>query len=191
MRVSIYAGLAMFFADLPSTALNEDGTYRDNVFYATIGEAYIHIAFATAAAAGPDAKLYYNDYSSENSETKFTAAQSIVKLIQSYGAKIDGVGMQAHFIVGSTPSQDAQTTNMNAFVDLGVEVAITELDIRTTTLETDSALTQQAADYAATVVHAWRLRSASVLLYGITPTSTSEYLPLSPDKVLRFRGMMI
>lgn len=40
---------------------------------------------------------------------------------------------------------------MNAFTALGVEVAITELDIRTTTPESSSALAQQAKDYASTV----------------------------------------
>ena len=40
---------------------------------------------------------------------------------------------------------------MNAFVALGVDVAITELDIRTTTPATAAAVTQQAKDYAATV----------------------------------------
>ncbi|KAF2710340.1 carbohydrate-binding module family 1 protein [Pleomassaria siparia CBS 279.74] len=137
--------------DVANEALNEDGTYRSNVFYDTIGPAYLPIAFATAALADPDAKLYYNDYNIESAGAKSTAAQNIVKLVQSYGAKIDGVGMQAHFIVGSTPSQAAQTTNINAFVALGVEVAITELDIRTTTPATAAAVTQQAKDYAATV----------------------------------------
>jgi endo-1,4-beta-xylanase len=132
-------------------ALNEDGTYRSNVFYDTIGPAYIPIAFAAAAAADPAAKLFYNDYNIESAGAKSTGAQNIVKLVKSFGAKIDGVGMQAHFIVGSTPSQAAQTTNMNAFVALGVEVAITELDIRTTTPATAAAITQQAKDYAATV----------------------------------------
>ena len=132
-------------------ALNEDGTYRSNVFYDTIGPAYIPIAFATAAAADPAAKLYYNDYNIESAGSKSTGAQNIVKLVQSFGAKIDGIGMQAHFIVGSTPSQAAQTTNMNAFVALGVDVAITELDIRTTTPATAAAVIQQAKDYAATV----------------------------------------
>lgn len=74
-----------------------------------------------------------------------------MKLVKQYGAKIDGVGLQSHFIVGSTPSQSAQTANMNAFTALGVEVAVTELDIRTNTPATSSAVTQQAKDYAATI----------------------------------------
>ncbi|KAF2652531.1 glycoside hydrolase family 10 protein [Lophiostoma macrostomum CBS 122681] len=93
--------------DVVNEVLNEDGTHRDNVFYKMVGESYIPIASATTAAADPDAKLHHNEYNIENIGAKSTAAQNIVRLIQSYGAKIDGVGMQAHFIVGSSPSQVA------------------------------------------------------------------------------------
>jgi len=140
-----------FHWDVVNEALNEDGTFRSSVFYNTIGPAYIPIAFAAAAAADPSAKLYYNDYNLDGPGAKSTAAQNIVKMIKAYGAKIDGVGSQAHLIVGSTPSQANQVANINAFVNLGVEFAITELDIRTTTPITSSAYAQQAKDYAATV----------------------------------------
>lgn len=82
---------------------------------------------------------------------KSTAAQDIVKLVQSYGVKIDGIGLQDHLIVGSTPSLEDQVANMQAFVDLGVEVAITELDIRAENPDADQYQEQQAKDYAATV----------------------------------------
>ncbi|KAK3115096.1 hypothetical protein LTR53_005912 [Teratosphaeriaceae sp. CCFEE 6253] len=130
---------------------NGDGSWRNSVFYETIGEAFIPIAFAAAAAADPDAKLYYNDYNVESDSPKATAALNIVKLIQSYGVKIDGIGMQSHFIVGETPSKAAQVANMEAFEALGVEVAITELDICTDTPVTSAAQTQQATDYASTM----------------------------------------
>jgi endo-1,4-beta-xylanase len=71
--------------------------------------------------------------------------------VQQYGAKIDGVGLQAHFIVGSTPSQSAQTTNLAAFTALGVDVAYTELDIRLTLPSTSAKLAQQSTDYQSTV----------------------------------------
>ncbi|KAJ5416243.1 Glycoside hydrolase superfamily [Penicillium sp. CMV-2018d] len=137
--------------DVANEALNENGTYRDNVFYQHIGEAYLPIAFATAAAADPDAKLYYNDYSIESAGSKSTGAQRIVKLVKQYGAKIDGVGLQGHFTVGSTPSQSEQTTNLAAFTDLGVDVAYTELDIRMTLPSTDALLAEQSTDYKNTV----------------------------------------
>jgi endo-1,4-beta-xylanase len=134
--------------DVVNEGLNDDGTMRSDVFYDTIGEAYIPIAFATAAAADPDAKLYYNDYNIETAGSKSTAAQNLVKMVQAYGAKIDGVGLQAHLIVGSVSSASSMQSNLQSFVDLGVEVAYTELDIRTTTPATDAQLTQQATDYA-------------------------------------------
>ncbi|KAL1960136.1 hypothetical protein VTO42DRAFT_308 [Malbranchea cinnamomea] len=137
--------------DVVNEALNEDGTYRDSVFYRTIGEAYIPIAFKVAAAADPDAKLYYNDYNIEHAGAKATGAQRIVKLIQSYGGRIDGVGLQGHLIVGSVGSSAALASNLNDFTSLGVEVAYTELDIRTTTPASSSALQQQATDYASVV----------------------------------------
>ncbi|CAG8195801.1 unnamed protein product [Penicillium salamii] len=137
--------------DVVNEALNEDGTYRTNIFYQTIGEAYLPIAFATAAVADPDVKLYYNDYNIESSGSKSTGAQRIIKLVQQYGAKIDGVGLQAHLIVGSTPSQSAQATNLAAFAALGVDIAYTELDIRMTLPSTAALLAQQSTDYKNTV----------------------------------------
>jgi len=128
-------------------ALNEDGTYRQNVFYQYIGEAYIPIAFAAAAAADPNAKLYYNDYNIEYAGSKATGAQGIVKLIQASGGRIDGVGLQSHFIVGQTPSLATQKANRASFTALGVEVAITELDIRMTLPDTSALQTQQSTDY--------------------------------------------
>jgi len=60
--------------------------------------------------------------------------------------------MQAHFIVGSTPSLSAQTANLGSFTALGVEVAYTELDIRFTSLPSTAAgVAQQSTDYANTV----------------------------------------
>ena len=52
--------------DVLNEALNDDGTYRSDLWLDTIGPAYISIAFdAAAKAAPPDVKLYYNDYNIE------------------------------------------------------------------------------------------------------------------------------
>ncbi|KAB5511655.1 endo-1,4-beta-xylanase Z [Coniochaeta sp. 2T2.1] len=139
--------------DVVNEALNDDGTFRTDVFYNVLGTSYIPIAFKAAAAADPAAKLYYNDYNIEYSGAKATAAQGIVKLVQSYaGARIDGVGFQGHFIVGGTPSRSDLASVLNSFVNLGVEVAYTEVDVRFSSLPATSAgYAQQATDYASVV----------------------------------------
>ncbi|KAF1984021.1 glycoside hydrolase family 10 protein [Aulographum hederae CBS 113979] len=134
--------------DVVNEALNEDGTMRKNVFLDTIGPSYIPIAFAAAAAADPDVKLYYNDYNIENPGAKSTGAANIVKDLQARKIKVDGVGMQAHFIAGSSPSYDSQLQNMKNFIALGVEVAYTELDVRITLPNSAEKTQQQATDYA-------------------------------------------
>ncbi|KAI3392061.1 hypothetical protein diail_6290 [Diaporthe ilicicola] len=138
--------------DVVNEALADDGTYRTSVFYNTMGTSYIPIAFTAAAAADPAAKLYYNDYNIEYAGSKATAAVNLIKLVQAAGAKIDGVGLQGHFIVGSTPSASALTSQLNTFVALGLEVAYTEVDVRFSSLpETASGLAQQATDYGSVV----------------------------------------
>lgn len=74
-----------------------------------------------------------------------------MNLVKSYGAKIDGVGLQAHFIVGSTPSKSSMVSNIKAFTSLGVEVAYTELDIRMQLPSDNNKLAQQSTDFKNTV----------------------------------------
>ncbi len=95
------------------------------------------MAFRLAAAADPAAKLYYNDYNLEYLGPKLEGAVRIVKLIQSYGVRIDGVGYQGHLVTESTPTQDTPTPSeedltaaLKKTSDLGVDVAYTEIDIR-------------------------------------------------------------
>ncbi len=68
-------------------------------------------------------------------------------MVKAYGAKIDGVGLQAHLIEGQVPSASVLTSNLKNFVQLGVEVAYTELDIRIHLPVTSASEAQQAVDY--------------------------------------------
>ncbi|GKT49818.1 endo-1,4-beta-xylanase 1 [Colletotrichum spaethianum] len=139
--------------DVVNEALNEDGTYRDSVFHKVLGTDYIPIAFKAAAAADADAKLYYNDYNIELAGGKQKEVLNIIKNIKASGARIDGVGLQAHLIVGSAGSRSALSAVLQSFVDAGVtEVAYTELDIRHSSIPADAAAQEkQANDYVSVV----------------------------------------
>ncbi|KAH8879549.1 glycoside hydrolase family 10 protein, partial [Thozetella sp. PMI_491] len=138
--------------DVVNEALNENGTFRNSVFFNVLGSDYIPIAFKAAAAADPSAKLYYNDFNLETGKAKADAAVKIVQLLQGQNVRIDGVGLQAHMKVGSTPSVSSLMTTLNRFVSMGLEVAYSELDIAHTKLPADTAaLQQQARDYVTMV----------------------------------------
>ncbi|KAK0119398.1 hypothetical protein ONS95_010850 [Cadophora gregata] len=125
--------------------------FRSSVFYKAMGEDYIRIAFDTARAADPDVKLYYNDYNIEYTGAKATNALAMVTKLVNGGTPIDGVGVQGHYIVGKMPSGSDISKHLEAYTALGLEVAITELDIRMNLPSTASDLAQQSTDYATAV----------------------------------------
>ncbi|MDW4904900.1 endo-1,4-beta-xylanase [Streptomyces sp. ADMS] len=135
--------------DVVNEPFNEDGTYRSTLWSDNLGTDYIAQALTWARAADPTAKLYINDYNVEGVNAKSTALYNLVRSLKERGIPIDGVGLQAHLILGQYPSTLQQ--NIQRFADLGVDVAITELDIRMQLPATEAKLTQQAADYKAVV----------------------------------------
>jgi len=93
--------------------------------------------------------LYINDYNIEGTGAKSTAMINLVKSLKAQGVPIDGIGLQAHLTVGEVPS--TLQANMEQFTALGIEIAITELDIRMTLPETAALLEQQRQDYQTVV----------------------------------------
>lgn len=119
------------------------GITEDTAFdwYAMCGEDFIKRAFAKAAAVraelgltSNDMKLYYNDYGLIN-PYKRAACVKLVQMLQDAGVPIDGVGMQMHYRL-STYLDDKTgfltrfEDSVKAFTELGIDVQITELDVR-------------------------------------------------------------
>ncbi|MEV4461917.1 endo-1,4-beta-xylanase, partial [Microbispora sp. NPDC049633] len=105
------------------------GGRRDSNLQRT-GNDWIEVAFRTARAADPDAKLCYNDYNIDNwSWAKTQGVYNMVKDFKARGVPIDCVGLQSHFNSGSPYPSNYRTTLQN-FAALGVDVQITELDIQ-------------------------------------------------------------
>lgn len=113
--------------DVVNEAINDDGTLRKSVFSETLGDSFLGDSFKLASQADPQADLYYNDYSMAT-PAKREGVIKMVKKIQSQGIKIDGIGMQGHWQLNS-PSIDEIEKSIIAFSNLGLKVAITELDV--------------------------------------------------------------
>ncbi|GAB2488780.1 endo-1,4-beta-xylanase [Nocardiopsis aegyptia] len=132
--------------DVVNEPFNEDGTFRDSVFHRTLGEDYVAQALTTADAVDPDARLFVNDYNIEGINAKSDGMYALARSLLDQGVPLDGIGIQGHLIAGQVPGDIRQ--NIERFTDLGLEVVITELDIRMDLPVTQAKLDQQAADYA-------------------------------------------
>lgn len=135
--------------DVVNEVIDDSGNLRNSFWLQQLGPDYIADAFELARAADPDAELYINDYNIDGINAKSDAYYDLVQDLLADGVPIDGIGLQAHLILGQVPS--SMQANIQRFVDLGLEVRITELDIRIQLPADSNELEQQAADYAAVV----------------------------------------
>ena len=115
--------------DVVNEAVPDTGTgvYRKSKFYEILGEEYIEKAFEYAHLADPAARLFYNDYNTENTSKRARIYQ-LVKKLKEKGVPIHGVGLQGHWSIYEPSAQELETS-INQFASLGLAVQITELDV--------------------------------------------------------------
>jgi len=147
-EVNHYKG-KIYAWDVINEPFNEDGSLRQDVFYNAMGSGYLADAIRTAHNADPNAKLYINDYNIEGENAKSNALYSLAQSMLAQGVPLGGIGLESHFIVGQVPS--SMLANMQRFANLGLDVAVTELDDRIQLPASSSALQQQANDYTTVV----------------------------------------
>ncbi|MGP3969272.1 endo-1,4-beta-xylanase [Streptomyces sp. 6N223] len=163
-----YEGSVAYW-DVVNEAFDEDGSRRDNsVFQRTLGDGYIAEAFRTADAADPNAKLCINDYNIEGINAKSDGLYNLVRSLLSQGVPIDCVGFQSHLILDQIPS--SFQANLQRFADLGLELIITELDIRMR-LPADAAKLERQGQQFASVTRTCLAVSACA---GITVWGVSD-----------------
>jgi endo-1,4-beta-xylanase len=133
-----YAG-KVYTWDVVNEAFNDDGTMRDTIWYDQPGigfagqtTAYIEQALQWAHTADTNAKIFYNDYSAETMNAKSDAIYDMAKDFKNRGVPLDGIGFQTHVdLTFDNPTTLASyASNLQRFADLGLDVHITELDIR-------------------------------------------------------------
>ncbi|KAJ9098046.1 hypothetical protein QFC19_006481 [Naganishia cerealis] len=116
------------YFDIVNEPLNEDGTYKSNVWYNVLGESYIETALRFAHEVAPEMKLCINDYNIETVNAKSKGMAKVAANLLAKNAPLHCIGFESHFIGGLTP-QDIPAS-MKQFSALGLEVPITELDVR-------------------------------------------------------------
>ncbi len=135
--------------DVVNEPFNSDGSFEADPFFNAMGSGYIADALRTAHAADPNAKLYLNDFNIEGENAKSNAMFSLAQSLLAQGVPLNGIGFESHFILGQIPS-DMQA-NMQRFANLGLDVAVTELDDRINLPASSANLAQQATEFSEVV----------------------------------------
>lgn len=112
----------------------EPGGLRKSFWYEQMGPEYIDLAFRTARAADPHARLTYNDYGVEyDSDQDAEKRRLILELLRGMrkrGVPIDAVGIQSHIKAAQTHTFGKGLADfMQAIRQMGLEIYLTELDV--------------------------------------------------------------
>jgi endo-1,4-beta-xylanase len=132
--------------DVVNEAFNEDGTYRETIWYKTLGPGYIADALRWAHQADPHAKLYLNDYNIEATGPKSDAYYRLAEDLKAQGVPLDGIGFQTHLALQYGYPATLED-NLRRFSRLGLDTALTEVDVRMQLPATDEKLAEQATWY--------------------------------------------
>lgn len=129
-KVTTHFAGKVYAWDVVNEILDEDGNYRHDKgwekYYKDLDD-LVCLAFSTAQRCDPNAELYYNDFNMWR-PSKVAGAVRLVKMLQSKGIRIDGVGIQAHWGLNFPEIKDVENA-IDQLSALGVKVMITEIDI--------------------------------------------------------------
>lgn len=154
-----------------SIVINKPDAYKlrqQSVFSIVCGEAFIDSAFVWAHRADPDAKLYLNDYDNEyKGNAKSEAFYNLTKRLVNDNIPIHGVGFQCHLDAGSVNAK-ALKENIERYKELGLECAITELDLGISATTEEQQQMQARDFYRILDVAMNQEHCKSVMIWGLT-----------------------
>ncbi|MDQ8200599.1 endo-1,4-beta-xylanase [Pelagicoccus enzymogenes] len=118
----------ILYWDVVNESIMSDGSWRQSKYQQIIGDDFTEQAFRIASEVlPPDAKLLYNDYNMTDAGRR-DAIVAMVKDFKSKRLRIDGIGMQGHWLMDYPDTEDI-AASIRAFGSTGVKVHITELDL--------------------------------------------------------------
>jgi endo-1,4-beta-xylanase len=150
---------------LVNEAFDGQGHLTGGLWNTTGDDTWIFDAFRAARRADPETELFYNDWGAEDVNAKSDGILDLAERLRAATVSvpvdgvvqelplIDGIGMQMHVGVGpgQAPSPASVAQNMDRLADAGLDVRITELDVRVPTnpdgVATTADLARQATLY--------------------------------------------
>jgi endo-1,4-beta-xylanase len=114
--------------DVVNEVMGDDGHLRKTFWLQRLGPQYIDLAFQFAHEADPAATLYYNEIGAEGLGPKSDAMYAGVKTLLARGVPIGGIGFESHLTLDGPPADFKD--NMERFAKLGLQIAVTEADVR-------------------------------------------------------------
>jgi endo-1,4-beta-xylanase len=161
---------------------------RSTVFSRGLGADYVAEAFRLARKADPEAQLIYNDYGGEGLNRKSNDIYDLMKGLRERGL-VDGVGLQMHVSAAAFPAVAEIQANIRRLADLGLQVNISEMDVRTRDVAGDAAAKRQRQlqvyrDVVASCVAVPRCEA--VTFWGFTDAHSWIDAAFGPDDPLLF-----
>ncbi|UJW32106.1 endo-1,4-beta-xylanase [Saccharothrix sp. AJ9571] len=160
--------------DVANEIFTETGELRttDNIWLRELGPGIIADVFRWTHQADPHAELFFNDYGVESVNAKSDAYLALIQQLRAQGVPVHGFSAQAHLSTRYGFPADLES-NLKRFSALGLETAITELDVRMDLpdggVPTAEQLTQQADYYRRTLTACLNVRGCdSFTIWGFT-----------------------
>ncbi len=154
--------------DVVNEPIDENGGLRSNLWAQAIGPSYVEKALRWAHEADPQARLFLNDYGVEELSIKSDAFYNLVKGLVAKGVPLHGVGLQFHLDGKYNPDFGSVARNLDRLRALGLEVQITELDVRLEEPVSPEALAQQSQIYAELARAALAYKLSALVTWGLT-----------------------
>lgn len=136
-----------------------------------LGPDYVAELFQAAHAADPGAELWLNEVFTEVFPAKGDALVALVSSLRDRGVPIHGVGLQTHLTLSPAAPNPGSVSGLVARLRaLGVEVAITELDVPLGPLRTEQ---QQVDIYRQVTAECLSAGCTEVTVWGVGDAFTT------------------
>ena len=140
----------------------------DSVFRRVLGPGWIAEVYRMAHEVDPTVELWLNEYGTDLLPIKHDALLALLRQLLADGVPLHGVGLQTHLQWAIAPDRFVFEAHLRDYAALGLEVAITELDIRVFPF-IPGHLERQAEAYRTVITACLAVEACNeVTLWGVT-----------------------